>query len=179
MKSMTPNPTRLLAALAAAVSLAAPPIAAAATPVKIFIMAGQSNTQGHGEINPATTPGTLSFITTPANDPQNKYQFLRNGANWVERNDVFIHYQRNVPLGSGVRTGGLTVGYGANSGNTTIGPELGFGTVLGDLHGDKILLIKTCWGGKSLGVDFLPPSSENYPTPQVEGDKGFFYQRIL
>jgi autotransporter-associated beta strand protein len=142
-------------------------------------MAGQSNTQGHGEISPATTPGTLSYITTPANDPQSKYQFLKDGANWVVRDDVFIHYQRNVPLDSGVREGGLTVGYGANSGNTTIGPELGFGSVLGDLHGDKILLIKTCWGGKSLGVDFLPPSSENYPPPLVEGDKGFFYQKIL
>ncbi len=155
------------------------PVVQAQQPVKIFIMAGQSNTQGHGEISPLTKPGTLEYITTPANDPSNKYQFLKNGGNWKTRDDVFIHYQRNVPLGSGVREGGLTVGYGANSGNVTIGPELGFGTILGDLHGDKILLIKTCWGGKSLGVDFLPPSSENYPPPQVEGDKGFFYQKIL
>jgi autotransporter-associated beta strand protein len=147
------------------------------SPVKIFIMAGQSNTQGHGELSPATTQGTLSHLVE--NDPAGRYQFLKDGANWAERGDVWIHYQRNVPLGSGVRKGGLTVGYGAASGNTTIGPEVGFGHVLGDVNDNQILLIKTCWGGKSLGVDFLPPSSENYPTPVAEGDKGFFYQKIL
>ncbi len=164
----------LLLAASSLVSLAQQP---GTSPVKIFIMAGQSNTQGHGELNPATTQGTLSHLV--ANDPQGRYQYLKDGANWAERGDVWIHYQRNVPLGSGVRKGGLTVGYGASSGNTTIGPELGFGHVMGNVNDNQVLLIKTTWGGKSLGVDFLPPSSENYPTPVAEGDKGFFYRKIL
>ena len=53
--------------------------------------------------------------------------------------------------------GGLTAGYGANS--TTIGPELQFGHAMGDYYGQKVLLIKTAWGGKSLRTDFRPPSS--------------------
>ena len=158
---------------------AASPLAQAQQPVKIFIMAGQSNTQGHGEISPSTTQGTLSYITTPANDPQSKYQFLKDGANWAVRGDVRVHYQRNVALGSGVDVGDLAPGFGASSAKTTIGPELGFGHVLGNALEEKVLLIKCSWGGKSLGVDFLPPSSENYPTPLVEGDKGFFYKRLL
>ena len=52
-----------------------------------------------------------------------------------------------------------------------IGPELGFGWSVGDAfnngksdtggedNDDKILLLKVAWGGKSLAVDFRPPSS--------------------
>ena len=43
-------------------------------PVKIFILAGQSNMQGQGEISPATRQGTLGYIV--ANDPNEDYQFL-------------------------------------------------------------------------------------------------------
>ncbi len=35
--------------------------------VKIFIMAGQSNMEGHGEMNPIGTQGTLEYIFD--NDP--------------------------------------------------------------------------------------------------------------
>ena len=142
-------------------------------------MAGQSNTQGHGEISPSTTQGTLGYIATPANDPEGKYQFLKDGADWAVRGDVRVHYQRNVPLGSGVDVGDLSPGFGASSGKTTIGPELGFGHAMGAFYEEQILIIKCSWGGKSLGLDFLPPSSESYPTPVAEGDKGFFYQKIL
>jgi alpha-galactosidase len=65
------------------------------------------------------------------------------------RDDVFIDYFD--------RKGNLTVGYGA--GKDTIGPELGFGHVVGDALEEPVLLIKLAWGGRSLAVDFRPPSS--------------------
>jgi hypothetical protein len=65
------------------------------------------------------------------------------------RNDVWIWYLD--------RTGGLTVGYGAKP--NVIGPELQFGHILGDSFDNQVLLIKTAWGGKSLGKDFRPPSA--------------------
>jgi len=34
-----------------------------------------------------------------------------------------------------------------------------FGHVVGDYHSDQVLLLKIAWGGKSLAVDFRPPSS--------------------
>ncbi|MCY2991229.1 MAG: sialate O-acetylesterase, partial [Planctomycetota bacterium] len=51
----------------------------------------------------------------------------------------------------------LTVGYGARE--DRIGPELGFGIVMGDCLDNQVLLIKVAWGGKSLAQDFRPPSS--------------------
>ena len=47
-------------------------------PVKVFIMSGQSNMVGQGEISPQGTAGTLSTIT------RNEFKFpnLLNGANW-------------------------------------------------------------------------------------------------
>ena len=43
----------------------------------------------------------------------------------------------------------------------------------------QVLLIKACWGGKSLGHNFLPPSVGKYPPPVEPDDPGYFYHRIL
>jgi hypothetical protein len=74
----------------AALSMLALPFAlaagqAGASPVKIFILAGQSNMLGKGEISPVGTPGTLDY--TVANDPGGKYQFLKSGGSYVVRDD--------------------------------------------------------------------------------------------
>ena len=68
---------------------------------------------------------------------------------WRLRDDVWISYLD--------RKGPLTVGYGARK--ELIGPELAFGWVMGDALDEPVLLIKCAWGGKSLAVDFRPPSS--------------------
>jgi hypothetical protein len=163
----------LISCLAVLATFSAPLFAG--TPVKIYIMAGQSNMQGHGEISPVTTQGTLEYIT--ANDPAGKYQFLKDGANWKVRSDVWMHYERTT---TSLRTGGLAPGFGAGTGNTTSGPELGFGHVIGDALENPVLLVKCSWGGKSLGFDFCPPSSRvGSPAPVAEGDLGFYYNEIL
>jgi alpha-galactosidase len=142
------SPIRLLGAVAG-VTLAALPLAAA-PPVKVFILAGQSNMVGAGRIeadpNRNGGKGSLSFLAE--NDP--KYKPLKDKAGkWVERDDVSIWF-----LG---RKGKLAPGFGSNGG--TIGPELGFGQVVGDALQEPVLLIKTAWGGKSLQKDFRPPGS--------------------
>ena len=89
-------------------------------PVKVFVLAGQSNMQGQGEISPASTQGTLQY--TIANDPNGEYQFLVDANdNWATWDDVWMHYERSA---NQLLTGPLTAGYGVP--NTTIGPELGF-----------------------------------------------------
>ena len=50
---------------------------------------------------------------------------------------------------------------------------------MGDANVGQVLVIKACWGGKSLGHNFLPPSVGKYPTPVVPKDPGFFYHEIL
>jgi len=71
---------------------------------------------------------------------------------WTVRNDVYFQEARLAENGRGSP---LT----ATSNGRTIGPELGFGHVLGTYHDEQVLLIKTAQGNRSLGFDFRPPSS--------------------
>jgi hypothetical protein len=85
-----------------------------------------------------------------------KMKALKNERDeWVVRDDVQISFK----AGEKVRKGGLTVGYTGYGASSHIGPELGFGLVMGNYLKEPVLLIKTAWGGKSLFVDFRPPSS--------------------
>ena len=131
--------------------------AVAAEPVKVFILAGQSNMEGQGFI--AADPkrndgrGSLEFVVKDAaTAPRFKHLVDKDGK-WIVRDDVWISYLD--------RQGPLTVGYGAK--NDRIGPELGFGNVVGDAFDEPVLLIKCAWGGKSLAVDFRPPSAGKVP----------------
>jgi hypothetical protein len=114
---------------------------AAGGPVKVFILAGQSNMEGKAK---------LSLLEYQATQPETAglYAHLRDGDKWRVREDAWIKFLD--------RKGGLTVGYGSPN---CIGPELEFGTVVGDHYEEPVLLIKTAWGGKSLYRDFRPPSS--------------------
>jgi alpha-galactosidase len=134
-------------------------------PVKVFILAGQSNMEGQGFIaaNPKRNEGKGSLeylVKNPATAARFKHLVDRDGK-WVVRDDVWVHY-----LG---RKGPLTVGYGVKE--DRIGPELGFGFVVGDAFEEPVLLIKLAWGGKSLAKDFRPPSSG--------GEVGPYYLEIV
>jgi len=125
----------------------------AAQNVKVFILAGQSNMQGHGNIYPIDVNGTLANFM--ANDETGEFAYLQNSdGTWATRNDVWVRYDHD---NGNLLNGDLGVGYGGYEGQ--IGPELGFGHLLGEYCEEQVLLIKTCWGGKNLAVDFRPPSS--------------------
>ncbi len=134
--------------------------------VKVFILAGQSNMQGHGKIeaNPNHNEGKGSLSHLAENNE--KFKSLKDkSGNWIERKDVHISYLSSRHSSKGK----LKPGFGANPG--MIGPELGFGQVIGNSFDDPVLLIKTAWGGKSLAVDFRPPSSG--------GEVGPYYKQML
>ena len=118
-------------------------------PIKVFILAGQSNMEGKGSV--LTTEHQLA-------DPAKSERFshLKHDGNWVERDDVFIDYLGN----NGQRFGKLTMGYGTSKQDElrVFGPELGFGWAIGDHLDEPVLIIKTAWGGKSIDRDFRPPS---------------------
>ena len=134
------------------------------SPVKVFILAGQSNMEGAGAIKGNERNGGKGSLEYLVKDPATAKQFAhtvdKNGK-WVVRDDVWIWY-----LG---RKGGLTAGYGARK--DRIGPEFQFGHVMGDACENQVLLIKTAWGGKSLAKDFRPPSSG--------GEVGPFYTEMF
>lgn len=116
--------------------------------VKVFFLVGQSNMEGKG--NP-------EHLDTYQDDPLIKptYASLKSGSQWRVRDDVWITYPTKA---KGAKHGPLTVGYGTK-GEFSIGPEFGFGHTVGNLSEDPVLLIKIAWGGKSVAVDFRPPSA--------------------
>lgn len=141
-------------------------------PVQIYVLVGQSNMQGKGSVE---GEGSNSLRHLVKNDEKKHYQFLVGpDGEWRERPDVWIHYESGP---GNIRYGNLKPGYGTHGG--VIGPELGFGHVMGDGTEGKVLLIKACWGGKSLGHNFLPPSVGKYQIPTKSSDPGFYYHEIL
>ncbi len=115
-------------------------------PVKVFILAGQSNMQGHAALR------TLEYLVYNEETAAEYQQWKNREGRWTERSDVWVWTT------DGQRYGKLTPGYGANE--MKIGPELGFGWVMGERLGEQVLLIKTCWGGRSVKRDFLPPGAD-------------------
>jgi hypothetical protein len=126
-------------------------------PVKVFVLAGQSNMEGHGFIaldpNRNGGQGSLEFLVRDTVTAPRFVHLVDDAGHWRTRDDVWISYLD--------REGPLTVGYGARKEH--IGPELGFGWVMGDTLKEPVLLIKCAWGGKSLAVDFRPPSAGKLP----------------
>jgi hypothetical protein len=132
--------------------------------VRVFILAGQSNMEGHGFI--AADPkrnggkGSLEFLVK---DPATASRFaplVDAAGQWRKRDNVWIAYLD--------RKGPLTAGFGARP--DMIGPELGFGWMMGDALDEPVLLVKCAWGGKSLAIDFRPPSAGK--PPYSLGEKG-------
>jgi alpha-galactosidase len=138
--------------------------------LKIFILAGQSNMVGFGQL--AGGPGTMaSYVES---NPEAYGHLVAGDGSHVVRDDVWI-----VDLSNPEKpvNGWLTTGFGATKEH--IGPEYGFGFAVGDHFEDPVLLIKSAWGGRSLHHHFLSPSSRDDPTPEKDGDMGFQYAEIL
>jgi len=125
-------------------------------PVKVYFMSGQSNMCGEGR------PGTLKPLATG----DEKFAYLVDDAgNWTVRNDVhYIYYCMDKRYNDGP----LIV-------DRRFGPELGIGHVLGYYHDEVVLLIKGACGNRSLGFDFLPPSSrKRLGTPEPKPGAGWY-----
>ncbi|MEJ6578495.1 MAG: sialate O-acetylesterase [Akkermansiaceae bacterium] len=143
------------------------------SPIKVFLLAGQSNMEGQGVVSMDHADhyngGKGNLVWSMKNSVsagKMKHLQTRDGE-WVVRDDVAISFKAKGE----VRKGGLTVGYTGYGGSTHIGPELQFGHVVGDHFKEPVLLIKTAWGGKSLYVDFRPPSSG--------GEVGPYYKQMI
>jgi alpha-galactosidase len=136
---------------------------AAPKKLKVFILAGQSNMEGHAAIttfdaigkDPATAP-ILAEMRNPDGTPR-------------VCDKVWISYLTGPYDGSanGEGLGRLTAGFGARGDNPTqsggrIGPEFTFGIYMEKALKQPILIIKAAWGGRSLNTEFRPPSAGPY-----------------
>ena len=127
---------------------------AAAKPLKVFILAGQSNMQGHVNV---------STLDSMADDPRTA-PILKEmrGTDGKPRVCEKVWISSVGCAGNGwsdciEQKGKLTTGFGASA--SEIGPEFTFGIYMEKLLDEPILIIKTAWGGKSLITDFRPPSA--------------------
>ena len=131
---------------------------------KVFLLAGQSNMEGHAVVDldhpEHYNGGRGNLERTLAANPEfaERFRELRDReGDWSTRDDVWCWYQ---PWRGPLKAGPLSIGFAVYEGDHHFGPELGIGMVLGGAIEDPILLVKTAWGGKSLQVDFRPPSRE-------------------
>jgi hypothetical protein len=138
-----------------------------AKPLKVFILAGQSNMEGHAQIS------TFDYIgKDPKTAPLLKEMRNPDGTPRV-CDKVWMSYLTGPYDGSanGEGLGKLTAGFGERGDNPTqlsskIGPEFTFGIFMEKELKEPILIIKTAWGGRSLNTEFRPPSAGPYKLPK-------------
>jgi hypothetical protein len=126
---------------------------AAKKPVKVFLLVGQSNMQGKG---------SAAHLKELVKSQPEKYGHLMKDGKWIKRDDVWASFHAGPasPLTVGTTTRPLG----------RVGPEIGFGKVVGDAIDEPVMLLKVAWGGQSLAVDFNPPSRGKW------GERKFKYQ---
>lgn len=132
-------------------------------PLKVFILAGQSNMEGHASVE------TFDYIgDDPATAPLLKQMCGVDGKPTVCEG-AWMSYLTGPADGSanGEGLGKLTAGFGARGESPTedggnIGPEFTFGLTMDAVFAEPVLIIKTAWGGRSLNTEFRPPSAGPY-----------------
>jgi len=156
--------------------VATPQASAASDPVKVYILAGQSNMVGYGKTEMGRDPahpyvsgvsaveivGGLGSLRYMVNQNPGTFghggtnPLVDAGGNWRVRNDVNVYaYDENFgsPI---IETGGHTPGFGRGNWN---GPEYGFGQVMGNAMDQDVLIIKIARGGTTLAGDWRSPSA--------------------
>jgi alpha-galactosidase len=104
-------------------------------------------------------PGTLKSVV----GYDGKFKYLADDkGNFVPRNDVWY-------TGVVTATANKWLDIGCGAGATSIGPELGFGHMVGNHHDEPVLILKASQGNRSLGWDFLPPGSEGFEQTDEKG----------
>jgi hypothetical protein len=104
-------------------------------------------------------PGTLNSVVRS----EGKFKYLIDDkGQFLPRDDVWY-----TGVVTATANKWLDIGCGASA--SSIGPELGFGHMVGNLHEEPVLILKASQGNRSLGWDFLPPGSESFEHTDAEG----------
>lgn len=137
-------------------------VPAGAKPLKVFVLAGQSNMEGHAKVE------TFDYIgDDPATAPLLRQMRGADGKP-TRCEGAWISYLTGDGETNFELSGNLTAGYGSIGGGDRtkpgdkIGPEFTFGLAMDAALAEPVLIIKTAWGGKSLHTDFRPPSAGPY-----------------
>ena len=141
-------------------------------PLKVFVLVGQSNMEGHAHVrvldylgeDPKTAPLLAQMKNADGSHRMIKdawISYLTGEQGRLDRENREVHGQ-------------LTVGYGNQGGRDysqpgqKIGPELAFGITMQTALDEPILIIKMAWGGQSLFMNFRSPSSGPYVPTEAD-----------
>lgn len=194
-------------ALVLAAALLAPGQASAQQndqPVKVFILAGQSNMVGHGKVidgrnpdydpdqpnsktNQPEVPGGIGGLQWAVKTQPETYghggtdALVDENGNWLVREDVYtyavieVFQDKNNPgqlTPCNTQKGPHTVGFGKGD---WIGPEYGFGMVVGSALDQDVLIIKVATGGTSLYENWRSPTA----VAKRGGEVGYMWPHML
>ena len=139
-------------------------VAAKDKPLKVYILAGQSNMQGSAH---------KSTFAAMGDDPKTANllsKVLDQNGDPIVCDNSWITCLTKRGDADTVLNGKVKVGYGFD--DERIGPEYAFGLFMDKALDEPILIIKTAWGGKSLAVDFRPPGAGPYKPSVTEKQQG-------
>ena len=135
-------------------------------PVQVYIMMGQSNMLGEGQIfeTGSRKNGSLEFAVRE----EGKFQYLltpdkKNWAVLPNTRNVFVMGNGNGTYETSrlENNESMTIDPALNH-RRTIGPEFGISHFGGSFKQDKVMLLKSCIGDRALGWDLLPPGSAGF-----------------
>ena len=132
-----------------------PGVSASERALKVYILAGQSNMQGHAQVRTFEHLG-MDSRTAPL------LKEMRDADGAPKTCDQVWISSIGHDGSEKERHGQLSADYGAAGRGPKIGPEYTFGIYMQKLVDEPILIIKTAWGGKSINTDFRPPSAGPY-----------------
>lgn len=154
-----------------ALMLSAAALLASAEKVQVYVLMGQSNMLGEGNVV-GTTNGTLEFAV----NQEKKYQYLLDsqGKEW----NVLSNVYRNVfVMGSGnqsFETAKIQHNEWMGVNTTikkTIGPEIGIGFKMYEkAKTTPTMFLKSCIGNRALGWDLLPPGQKSWDYTDSKGN---------
>jgi hypothetical protein len=140
--------------------------------LKVFILAGQSNMEGHAKIE------TFDYVGDDPKSAPLLMEMRDKKGNPRVCDNAWISYLTGRGDDNGEGFGKLTAGYGSRpnpkESGGKIGPEFTFGITMDKAFPEPVLIIKTAWGGKSLYHDFRSPSSGIYERTEQDIEKGRF-----
>lgn len=132
---------------------------ATAKPLKVYILAGQSNMQGKARVR------TIERLKL-TDDSKQMYEDMnvKNGLPSAVKDTYGVYFggddmRKGKARPLSVNKGPLKPGFGEETTeNTTFGPEYTFAIYMQKHLNEPILIIKCAWGGRDLRQQFRPPS---------------------
>lgn len=145
-------------------------------PLKVFLMAGQSNMQGKARVK------TIERLTLAGGDKQLYSDMMGADGKTIAPKGVYEVYFTEGRTGSAVEAGPARPGFSEESGpDDSFGPDYTFGIDMQKHLNEPFLIIKTAWGGKSLCQQFRPPSAIDgtMGKDKFGHEAGYYYQLMI